>query len=556
MKKVNEFRVFGPPGTGKTSRLATRDVPRAIDKYGSDQVMVTSFTKAAAREITFKRSRKTGKTIPLPKENVGTMHSILYHAMGAPDIVEVQHIDEWNEQNPMFSISGGKVQSMDESCSMGSITKEGDKLLNAVNIRRNKLIPLSKWTSDQKKFYNAWCVFKQEVNAVDFTDLIEKGLYEFDEAPCKPSVIFIDEAQDFTKLQLTCIRNWGKFADWIVLVGDDDQCIYEFTGADSQAFINPPVADKYKTVLNQSWRVPRTVFQRALAVIHGVKTREEKQYSPRIDETTGKEAEGEVHDLDLTYNKASQLIDIIEPYLEKKMSIMFLASCSYMLEPIKKELRARALPFQNKYRRRRRDWNPLYHHGTLTEFFGSGIDNDFWNIPQFLAWTKHLRVGDGVEGLKKKVGKKILNRLKQAVEDNEDGLHTCREVIGMVLTETAVKAALNRDIDWYLRNIPTQKASVLEYPASVYKIHGAEGLAEEPLIQIGTIHSVKGAESDVVVLFPDVSYIADLEMGTDAGMDAALRLFYVGMTRAKHILFLCRPIVPMISKTPRLFVRL
>jgi len=84
--------------TGKTSRLATRDIPRAVEKYGSEGVMVTSFTKAAAREITFKRSRKTGKTIPISKANVGTMHSILYHAMGTPEIMEVHHIDEWNEK--------------------------------------------------------------------------------------------------------------------------------------------------------------------------------------------------------------------------------------------------------------------------------------------------------------------------------------------------------------------------------------------------------------------------------------------------------------------------
>ena len=126
----------------------------------------------------------------------------------------------------------------------------------------------------------------------------------------------------------------------------------------------------------------------------------------------------------------------------------------------------------------------------------------------------------------------------------------------MTLTDTAIKAALNRDVDWYLKNVTKQKAISLEYPASVYKIHGMEGIEEEPLIQIGTIHSVKGAESDVVILFPDVSYVADIEMRTDAGMDSALRLFYVGMTRAKHVLFLCKPVVAMDTIIPRMFVRL
>ena len=48
---MEEFRIFGPPGTGKTSRLATRDVPRAVERFGPEKVMLTSFTRAAAAEI-------------------------------------------------------------------------------------------------------------------------------------------------------------------------------------------------------------------------------------------------------------------------------------------------------------------------------------------------------------------------------------------------------------------------------------------------------------------------------------------------------------------------
>ncbi len=389
--------------------------------------------------------------------------------------------------------------------------------------------------------------------------MIERGLFEFDEAPSKPRVIFVDEAQDFTQLQLTCIRNWGKNAEWIILVGDDDQTIFEFTGADPDAFLKPEIGKEFKTVLKRSWRVPCRVLNRAAALIGHVSKRELKEYSPRFrnpdDESEG-EAQGEVIDLGETYNHAESLIEQIQPYLKKKMSIMFLASCSYMLEPIKKELRNKAMPFQNRYRRRRRDWNPLHQQTTLTEFFGSGIDAGYWNVPQFIEWAKYLKVGDGTQGLKPKVGKKILTRLKEAVEANEDGLHTCREVLGMALTDTAVKAALNRDVDWYLKNLTKQKSNSLEYPAEIYKKHGMEGIEDEPLITIGTIHSVKGAESDVVVLFPDISYQADLEMARPQGYDSVYRLFYVGMTRAKHVLMLCRPTALMNSKIPRMYIPL
>jgi superfamily I DNA/RNA helicase len=453
---MKEFRIFGPPGTGKTTRLATRDIPRAVEKYGSEGVMVTSFTKAAAKEISQKKSKETGKAIAVARENVGTMHSILYHALGQPAITEVHFIDEWNEKNPRYRIVGGKVQSMDEACtSMGS-TQTGDKLLNSINIKRNRLISVTKWTSKLKKFYERWSQFKQETDSMDFTDIIEAGLYEFDKAPNNPDVIFVDEAQDFSHLQLACIRSWGKHTDWIILVGDDDQTIFEFTGADPTAFLNPPIPQNHKTVLKRSYRVPQSVLTRANKLIRKIRNREPKDYSPRFrnpkDESQG-EAIGKVRDISETYKNADSLLEKIQLYTDKGMSIMFLASCSYMLEPIKEAMREKSIPFHNQYRRRRRDWNPLHHQSILVDFLDEGIDEKFWNVPQFVSWAKHLQVGDGTSGLIRKIGKKGLSRLKDAIKDNEPGLHTCRDVLEILLTPNAVTNALDRNIEWYMDNI-------------------------------------------------------------------------------------------------------
>lgn len=555
MKKINEFRIFGPPGTGKTSRLATRDIPRAIEKYGPEQVMVTSFTKAAAREISHKKSRQTGSKITVAPENVGTIHSILYHAFGQPSIMEVHYISEWNEQHPRYGMTGSKVQSVDETCSANRGTSDGDRLLNAVNIKRSRMIPMDTWKTELKSFYNLWCNFKKEVDCMDFTDLIEKGLHEFDHAPNNPKVIFVDEAQDFTKLQLSIIRRWGEYTDWIVLVGDDDQTIFEFTGADPHAFLNPPISSKFKTVLNQSYRIPQTVLQRSLKLIQNVADREQKEYSPRLNENN-EIAIGEVRDISYTYNDPKDLLKLVEPYLAKNMDIMFLASCAYMLEPLKQELKKKATPFHNPYRERRGDWNPLHHQDTLKNFLESGIDENYWNVPQFISWAKHLQVGDGTSGLVRNTGNKGIKRLKLAVEEHESGLHTCREVIKSLLAPDAITQAMDRNVDWFIENISKTKKKVLEYPTAVYKKHGIEGLTNTPKIILGTIHSVKGAEADVVVVFPDISYLADQEMFRKHGRDSMYRLFYVAMTRAKRKLILCTPVVMMNLPTPRMYVEL
>ena len=47
---TSEYRILGPPGTGKTTSTSDQ-VRRAAEKYGSDRVMATSFSRAAAAEL-------------------------------------------------------------------------------------------------------------------------------------------------------------------------------------------------------------------------------------------------------------------------------------------------------------------------------------------------------------------------------------------------------------------------------------------------------------------------------------------------------------------------
>jgi superfamily I DNA/RNA helicase len=72
---------------------------------------------------------------------------------------------------------------------------------------------------------------------------------------------------------------------------------------------------------------------------------------------------------------------------------------------------------------------------------------------------------------------------------------------------------------------------------------GVELLQKPPQVIVGTIHSVKGGEADVVILFPDVSPQAFREYHSleKDRRDAVLRMFYVGVTRAREELYLASP---------------
>src|SRR5665213_3012113 len=93
---TGEYRIFGPPGTGKTTNL-TRQIRRAVERFGKDSVLVTSFSRAAAAEL-------AGQDLPVSSDRVGTLHSHCWHALGRPEIAEVR-VAEWNRANPDLRIT-------------------------------------------------------------------------------------------------------------------------------------------------------------------------------------------------------------------------------------------------------------------------------------------------------------------------------------------------------------------------------------------------------------------------------------------------------------------
>lgn len=535
---MKEFRIFGPPGTGKTSRLVGQSIPAAIERFGPDRVMVTSFTRAAAVEIA---DRLVEKGSAIDQQNVGTLHAICYRALGRPELVG-KHMREWNESNPLHAISGEVVSDVDEGGSEDVAafggSAEGDRLLARIQILRARMVPEQAWPDSCRAFYARWCEWKRECHYVDFTDLIEMALAEMPFAPGGAQVMIVDEAQDNTPLMLALCRSWGVHMPWFVLCGDDDQTLYQFSGATPDAFLDPPVDAKYKTVLSQSYRVPRAVHRCAEAMIRRVGRREPKDYAP-------KDCDGQVSDLSaVSYRRPDDLLGILLSAIERDETTMILASCAYMLTGVIKLLRGAGVPFFNPYKRTRGDWNPLKEpgkgistSGALRAFLGDYAKP--WTIPELLSWVKLLKVGD--EAIRPRIGNKSIAALEQAVKDEAPGLESCEEVLGMVLGDQALGPAQRRDVDWFVSQLKPARQAAAPFPVAVYRRLGAEALSVPPKVVVGTIHSVKGGEADNVILFPDLSYAAAEQADTNTeARDAHARMFYVGMTRAKRNLFLCR----------------
>jgi len=310
--------------------------------------------------------------------------------------------------------------------------------------------------------------------------------------------------------------------------------IYSFKGASPEALIDADIPPENIRVLNQSYRVPRAIQEYSQRWIKNVKHRREKEYKPR-------DFEGEIKRLNsATWRSPYAAIELAKKYMDNGKSVLFLTTCSYMLNPMKAELRASGIPFHNPLRRSRGDWNPLHPArgvSTVERLLSFmrldekvwGDQSRMWTVGDVKRWGDMLKA-DGVfqRGAK--------SRLADLEDDNEE---MPASLMAELFTDQAFGAVFDCNTDWLYQHVLGQYRKTLEYPISVAKHTGWKGLKEQPKLAIGTVHSYKGGESDVVMICPDLS-MQGYEEWESPGRDAIYRQFYVGFTRAKETLILCR----------------
>ena len=541
---TSEYRIFGPPGTGKTTSLS-RQIRRAVDRYGPESVLVTSFSRAAAAEL-------AGRDLPIAADRVGTLHSHCWHALGGPEIAEA-HVDEWNRENPQMAITATKRQGKLDGEESGEeddsgLAKEGDGLLQQLNRFRGMRINEALWPLNLLGFSRKWTEYKQANGLVDFTDLIWTCYRDVHIAPRSPSVIFADEAQDLNDLQLALIRKWGRHAEYFIVAGDDDQTIYTFTGANPEAILHPDIPADHKIILKQSYRVPRAVHALAERTIRQVTVRQDKVYLPRQED-------GLVTNLACGgMGDPESILDSVEDHIAKGQTVMFLASCSYMLKPLIQVLRTHGVPFHNPYRKTNGFWNPLRlgkpgstPSRVLALLVGHPSAGDLqrpWTQGDVALWAEWL-ASNGVlrRGAKKALQTAALDRAADL--QYLDRLFLPEALGAFVDAWEGDRRGL---LTWWRDHLTADGSKRSEFAVEIASRHGAAALIDAPRVAVGTIHSVKGGEADVVYLFPDLSRAGDGQyQHVGPPRDSVVRLFYVGMTRARHTLYICQ------QETPRAF---
>lgn len=531
-----EYRVFGPPGTGKTHYL-TRQIARAVETTLPQKIVVVSFTKSAAEEIASRVPSSNGSNEGV---RVGTLHSFCYNALNAGDIADTpKWIKKWNSKMaglPRLKLDGDTSDPIGED-----LCRE----LQDTFFLRAKMVPQEKWKGYQRKAFDLWAAWKEEHDLKDFTDLIEDCFNDVDVMPGEPEIGFFDEVQDFSVLEMALVRKWGAQMRQIVMAGDDDQSIFGFKGASAQAFLKPDVSPDRKLFLRHSYRLPPEIKEYADRWISRVKDREIKVYEP--NENVG----AIVYRGGFSWQSPSPVVAcLLEEAGHKDNTVMILASCRYMLEPICHTLSARGILFHNPYRPADRGWNPIDPHKGAAKSVLSFLrpDVDTWEHPGLWTWselndwvgvldTKKVKFSKGMKATIKRKGNDKAT-CDVVIEEHElDEVFDPDEIGALELLSYAEAG----DISWFRNGILRDKMTkpmrlalrVVDQTGS-----GAQ-LQRQPNIIVGTIHSIKGGQCDTAILFPDLSGVGYNQLAHDP--DSVLRLFYVGLTRARKRVVLCGP---------------
>lgn len=281
--------VFAGAGSGKT-RVITRRIAYLISEKGisANNILAVTFTKKAAeemrervesilRELDSNTENAGGETLP----SIGTFHSI------ASRILRIEA--ESANLSPNFTILDAKdSENMIKEVMIEldidvkqfkprSISWYIQQAKNDLITPRDFPLTYSGFVEDiAAEVYENYENRKEEINAVDFGDLLFKTVQLFKERDeifkkyqGRYQYLLVDEYQDTNKVQYNLSQMLAADNNNICVVGDDDQGIYKWRGADIKNIINfqKDFSDVKVVKLEQNYRSVANVIEAAVSVI-------------------------------------------------------------------------------------------------------------------------------------------------------------------------------------------------------------------------------------------------------------------------------------------------
>ncbi|MBK6596760.1 MAG: ATP-dependent helicase [Proteobacteria bacterium] len=610
--RAGPLLIVAGAGTGKTTTLAHRVAHLALHDVDPGRILMLTFTRRAAQEMR-RRVQEIVKEA-LDDKLGGRAQAVLqrlgwagtFHSIGNRLL---RHYAKHLSLEPNFSVvdRGDSADLMDSvRQELGFASKEQrfprkDTCLAIYSYRINTQKSLkevleqqypwcAQWEEDLTKLYRAYVERKQQLNLLDYDDLLLYWHMMMSEPRLAKHVgahfdhVLIDEYQDTNKLQGEIVLALKPDGAGVTVVGDDAQSIYSFRAAAVENILGFPDQFEPKAevvTLAQNFRSTQGVLDAANALM----SEAPRQHRKHLLSMRGQGVKPRLVSVDdlpsqveYVCNKILQAREAGVP-LRRQVVLFRSGSHSDMLEV---ELAKRRIPFQK--------------YGGL-KFLEAAHIKDLLGILRWaenprnaLAAFRTLQLLPGMGPVNAKLVIEHLNSKANAwaalvpYEPPGDAKLAWRkfaelyQALGDPQRPWAGQVRLARD--WYkphmeriFEHVHTRIGDIdqlellagqytsrerflseltLDPPQSTSDLAG-KPLMDEDYLVLSTIHSAKGMEWDNVYILNvvDGSFPNEFSTGRADLIEEERRLLYVGMTRAKNDLSLIAPLRFQITSQPR-----
>lgn len=568
--------VLAGPGSGKTLTIVNR-VKYLIEKQKvrPEEILVVTFTRFAAAEMKSRLCLVMGKR-DLPV-TVGTFHGIYYGILKWAYRMNQENILSETEKYQILRgvINKERMEIFDEEDFIQDIAAEIGKV-------KNNRIPLEEFVSEKcsadafRNIYRNYEQHRKELKKIDFDDMLVLCYELFQSRPDvlaqwqkKFRYVLIDEFQDINRIQYDVIRMLAQPENNLFVVGDDDQAIYGFRGADSELMLGfgKDFPNAKQILLGMNYRSTANIVQNSLKLIEN----NVERYSKKLEANREGGSCLHIQEVKDPVEEAEYVLEEIQKCKEngiKEEEIAILFRVHTDARALVETMVERKIPFQMK-----EHLPNIYEHFIAKDIMayfrlatGARHRQDFLQImnrpKRYLGRDSVAGAKVSFEDMRKFYCDKdwMIDRIDQFEWDVKmlmkmapyAAIQYIRKRIGYddFLKEYAFTHQINRsDLNEVLAEIEEAAkafSSVEEWFAHVeeytetLKVKEKERNRPRPGVRLMTIHASKGLEfKQVFLIAANEGRIPYQKAKTDKEIEEERRLFYVAMTRAKDFLKIC-----------------
>jgi DNA helicase-2/ATP-dependent DNA helicase PcrA len=321
--------VLAGPGSGKT-RVLTHRIVYLIQEFGVSpwQIMAVTFTNKAAREMMHRIETLLGGS---PRGlTMGTFHATCVRILRR----EWESIPGYDRDFVIFDTDDQRqvVKQALKDLNLDDKKFNPNRMLNGISNAKNELVTAAEYAATNyiseitRRVYQRYQDILVTNNGMDFDDLLMNTVLLFDNNPevlsryqQKYQHILVDEFQDTNTAQYGLLTRLAAAHQNIFVVGDSDQSIYKWRGADFRNLnrFRQHYPDAQMILLEQNYRSTQIILDAAKAIIRRNADRVDKElFTERQggDRIVIREAYNENEEADFVINTIQNLmLDDVSP---------------------------------------------------------------------------------------------------------------------------------------------------------------------------------------------------------------------------------------------------